>query len=236
MKCFFKTKFYPFPPLNEQDIWHNSLALIHRAMSKISKSLTSSAENKVCKRKVVNLAEFQHTTGVPSILPSFLFIGRNKGQVISFNSNCFQDCHVNVTFPNNGHVSVGENKFYTEFLYFKILCTKTCCEISFFLLRLFILPNQGLTSPGNYNPNVRGLDAFWGSSSFWTGTLDKYPRAGLPECVVSTMSGPPSETTQDRTQRTHSIPGQKIPDAAGNRTRAAGLEGRDSTDHPTATN
>ena len=27
----------------------------------------------------------------------------------------------------------------------------------------------------------------------------------------------------------------KIPDPAGNRTRAAGLEGRDSTDHATAT-
>ena len=30
--------------------------------------------------------------------------------------------------------------------------------------------------------------------------------------------------------------GIKIPDPAGNRTRAAGLEGRDSTDHATATN
>ena len=29
--------------------------------------------------------------------------------------------------------------------------------------------------------------------------------------------------------------GLKIPDPAGNRTRAAGLEGRDSTDHATAT-
>ena len=34
----------------------------------------------------------------------------------------------------------------------------------------------------------------------WTRTLDKYTRAGLPECVVRAMSGPPPEITQDRTQ------------------------------------
>ena len=35
---------------------------------------------------------------------------------------------------------------------------------------------------------------------------------GLPECVVSTMSGPPPKTTQDRTQTNdiHPIPGQKL--------------------------
>ena len=57
--------------------------------------------------------------------------------------------------------------------------------------------------------------------------------------MVSTITGPPPKTTQDRTQTkdTHLIPGQelKIPGTAGNRTRAAGLEGRDSTDHATAT-
>ena len=39
-----------------------------------------------------------------------------------------------------------------------------------------------------------------------------YTRAGLPECVVSTMSGPPPKTMQDRTQTkdTHPIPGQKL--------------------------
>ena len=63
-------------------------------------------------------------------------------------------------------------------------------------------------------------------------------RAGLPECAVSKMSGPPPNTTQDRTQTkdTHPIPGQKLKflSPAGNRTRAAVLEGRDSTDHATA--
>ena len=41
------------------------------------------------------------------------------------------------------------------------------------------------------------------------GTLGRYTRAGLPEYVVSTMSGSPPETAQDRTQTndTHPIPG-----------------------------
>ena len=36
----------------------------------------------------------------------------------------------------------------------------------------------------------------------------RYTRAGLPECVVSTMSGPPLETTKDRTKTkdTHPVP------------------------------
>ena len=58
--------------------------------------------------------------------------------------------------------------------------------------------------------------------------------AGLPECVVSTMSGPPPETAHNR-PRTKDTPnpriGIKIPGPTGIRTRAAGLEGRDSTDH-----
>ena len=59
-------------------------------------------------------------------------------------------------------------------------------------------------------------------------------------CVVSTMSGPPPEIIQDRTQTkdTHTPnprSGIKIPDPAGNRTRVAVLESRDSADHATAT-
>ena len=45
-----------------------------------------------------------------------------------------------------------------------------------------------------------------GGASLWTRTLDRYTRSGLPECVVSTMSGPPPKTAQD----THPIPGQKL--------------------------
>ena len=58
-----------------------------------------------------------------------------------------------------------------------------------------------------------------------------YIRVSLPECVVSTLSGPPPETKDTPNPRI----GIKIPDPAGNRTRSAGLEGRDSTDHTTAT-
>ena len=120
----------------------------------------------------------------------------------------------------------------------------THVEVYFFFFFLFFLfaylpsPNLGLTSPGTYNPNARGSNACRGSNSLWTRTLDRYTRAGLPECVSSTMSGPPPKTTQDRTQRTHTPNPRteiEIPDPAGNRTQAAGLEGRDSTNHATAT-
>ena len=84
----------------------------------------------------------------------------------------------------------------------------------FFLLPSSYLPspNLGLTPPGNYKPNARGSDACRGSNSLWTRTLDRYTRAGLPESVVSAMSGPPPKTTQDRirTKNTHPIPRQKL--------------------------
>ena len=52
------------------------------------------------------------------------------------------------------------------------------------------------------------------------------------------MSGPPPDAAQDRTQNKGHNPnpriGIKIPDPAGNRTRVAWLEGRDSTDQATA--
>ena len=99
----------------------------------------------------------------------------------------------------------------------------------------FIFPplNLELKPPGTYNPN-----ACRRSNSLWTKTLDRYTGAGLPECVVSTISGPSPEITQHRTQRTHTQSQEeiKIPEPAGNRTRATGLEGRDSTDHATTTN
>ena len=79
-------------------------------------------------------------------------------------------------------------------------------EIFFFFFFFFFFfaylpsPKVALTPSGNYKPNARGSDACRGSNSFWTRTLDRYTRAGLSECVVSTMSGPPPKTTQDRTQ------------------------------------
>ena len=102
---------------------------------------------------------------------------------------------------------------------------------------VLIFPNLGFTPPGTYNPNTRGSDACRGSNCLWTGTLDRYTRAVLPECVVSTMSGPPPETGQntDKGHTPNPSIGIIIPDPAGNRTRAAEAEGRDSTDHVTGT-
>ena len=66
-------------------------------------------------------------------------------------------------------------------------------------------------------------------------SLDQNTRAGLPECVVSTMSGPLPETTQDRTQRTHTQPRTKIKiltPRESNPGRWVGEQGL--TDHATA--
>ena len=53
------------------------------------------------------------------------------------------------------------------------------------------------------SPNARGSDT--------CRTLDTYTKAGLPECVVDTMPGPPPETTEDRTQTMiHRVPGYKL--------------------------
>ena len=110
--------------------------------------------------------------------------------------------------------------------------------LSFFFMYL-PSPDIGLTPPRTYNSNARGSDAYRGSNCLWTITLDRHTRAGLPKCVVSTMSGPPPETARDRTQDKEHTPnprtGIKIPDPARNRTWVAGLEGRDSTDLSTAT-
>ena len=67
-------------------------------------------------------------------------------------------------------------------------------------------------TPGTYKPNARGSDANRWSNSLRTRTLDRYTRAGHPECAVSTMTRPPPKTTQDRTQTKdiHPIPGQKL--------------------------
>ena len=81
-------------------------------------------------------------------------------------------------------------------------------------------PNLGLTPPVTYNPNARGSDACRGSNSLWTTTM-----AGL-------------RRRQYRTEHKGHTPNPrreiKIPDPAGNRTRAADLEDRDSTDHAMA--
>ena len=73
-------------------------------------------------------------------------------------------------------------------------------KFSFFLSFFCVYlpsPDLGLTPPGTYNPNVRGSDACRESNCLWTRALDRYTRASLSECVVSTMSGPPPKTAQD---------------------------------------
>ena len=77
---------------------------------------------------------------------------------------------------------------------------------------MMMMMNLGLTPPGTYNLNARGSDACRGSNSLWTRTLYRYTRAGLHECMVSTMSVPPPKTIQDReqTKDTHPIPGHKL--------------------------
>ena len=97
-----------------------------------------------------------------------------------------------------------------------------------FLPSSFIYPPQSrIYTPGTYNPNARGSDACRGSNSLWTRTLDRYTTAGLPECVVSTMSGPPPETTHGRTQTkdTHPIPGQILKFRESNLGHRVGRQG-----------
>ena len=59
----------------------------------------------------------------------------------------------------------------------------------------------------------------------------------LSEYVISITSGKPTETIHKTEHRQGHTPSPRIeiriPDSAGNRTRAAGLESRDSTDHAT---
>ena len=64
-----------------------------------------------------------------------------------------------------------------------------------------------------------------GANRVWTGPLDRYIRAGLPECVVNAMSGPPPENTGQNKDKGHT-----------SSTRIdIGVEGRESTDYATAT-
>ena len=56
-------------------------------------------------------------------------------------------------------------------------------------------------------------------------------------CGQHNIRASAEDNTGQNTDRGHTLNHRteiKIPDPAGNRTRAAGLEGRDSTDHATA--
>ena len=81
----------------------------------------------------------------------------------------------------------------------------------FLLLLLFTLPNLGLTPTLGLTTQMPVSQMPVGGTVFGP-EHQTYTRAGLPECVVNTMSGPPPETIQDRTQRkdTHPISRQKL--------------------------
>ena len=85
------------------------------------------------------------------------------------------------------------------------------CIIFWFLCYL-PSPNAGLAPQETYNANARGTDNCRGSNRLCTRTLDRYTRAGLPECVVSTISGSPPKITQVRTHAkdTCLVPGNKL--------------------------
>ena len=86
----------------------------------------------------------------------------------------------------------------------------------FFFLSYLSSPHVRLPPPPELLSKFPWVRCLYGSDKLWDRTLDRYTRNGLPECLVSTKSGPPPETAQDRTQ-------------------TAGLEGSNSTDHATAT-
>ena len=94
-------------------------------------------------------------------------------------------------------------------------------SFSFFLLPSFI---AGLTT----QMPVR-------EHRLWTRTLEKYTREGLPEiCGQQNSRATASYDTGQNTDKGHTLSSRieiKIPDPAGNRNLAVGLEGRDSTEH-----
>ena len=102
----------------------------------------------------------------------------------------------------------------------------------FFFFTYLPSPNLGLTPPGTYKQNARGSNACRRSNNLWTRTLDRYTM-----CIVWSAQCPGLRRRQHRIEHKEYTPNLrteiKIPDPAGNRTRAAGLEGRDSTDHVT---
>ena len=77
---------------------------------------------------------------------------------------------------------------------------------NFFSLHLlFTIPNARLYNPRDVRRTIQMPvgQMTVREHRLWTGTLDMYIRSGLPESVVSRISGSPQEKTQDKTQTTH---------------------------------
>ena len=82
--------------------------------------------------------------------------------------------------------------------------------LSFFLL--FTLPKFRTYTPGTYNPNARGSDAWRGSNSLWTRTLDiQYIHKDGPPWMCgqdNSRTSAGDNTGQNPTNDTHPNPGQ----------------------------
>ena len=117
----------------------------------------------------------------------------------------------------------------TEFFLSFFLSLSLSLSLSFFLYQLFILPNEGLTPPGSCNPKCMQR-----KHGLWTRALGSNTRAGLPAiCGQQNVRATARNKTGQNTDKGHISSPRieiKIPEPAGNLTRAPNLEGRDSTD------
>ena len=92
----------------------------------------------------------------------------------------------------------------------------------------------------NLQPEYPGVRSLYGEHRHCVRTLlHRYTRAGLPEiCPQENARATAKVNTGQNIDKGH-IPRSRIvitiSDLTGKRTRAAGFEGRDSADHPTAT-
>ena len=111
-------------------------------------------------------------------------------------------------------------------------------SLSFFISLLFTLPNVGLTPPGHSSQIPVGQMPIWGATDVDQNTRQIHK--GGPPWVWSkhNVSVSARDNTGQDTDVGHTPSPRieiKISAYAGNRTQIAGQEGRDSTDHATAT-
>ena len=99
--------------------------------------------------------------------------------------------------------------FFFFFLFLSFTLFFSLYLFIYLFLRVFTGPQCRIYTPRDLQPKCPWVRCLRGSNSLWTRTLDRYTRAGLPECVVSTMSGRPPETAQN-TKDTHPIPGWEL--------------------------
>ena len=125
-----------------------------------------------------------------------------------------------IYFPSLLHYGARLKALLTQYPYLRLLTTADLTDRNtsysiIFLYYIFSLKNVLLrlfTPPPGLTTQMPLSQTPVGEQHLWTTTLDRYTSAGLPECVASTMSGPPPETTQDRTltKDTHAISRHKL--------------------------